>query len=202
MGLFGTSNFSVTVDSLGRLYYREANRRYLFPFFLRDGEVVLVPEPSRRWVHFFFGWYADWRRGLSAKEASRIVPRLREHLREQTKKPVEVFDRGEPGENSFQFYPELFEDRGHAMEILEEVDVVPFSDYGSVDLLQKEYGLEVCGIHKEESVETVRRVLTGGFPHWHFGRICFKDYGREPGWKVSVHMFRRDCREGRGWMVD
>jgi hypothetical protein len=81
--------------------------------------------------------------------------------------------------------------------ILAEAGLELFSDYGSIDLLHEEYGLEVCGIQQEAKVDPIVEVMRKGFPHWHYYGLCHKDCGREPGWKFAIHMFPRPCGGGR-----
>jgi hypothetical protein len=192
MGLFGKGKFRVTMDGPGRLVYREGNSEFVFPIYETDREIVVVGEPSNRRIHFFFGWYHDWRT-ISKREKERILPRLVEHFAESRLK-ARVLEREEDG---FVFHPELFEERARASEALEESGIAWLSDYGSIDLLHEEYGLEVCGIHEKENMTRVAEAMQAAFPHWHFGCGCFKDYGREAGWKFKIYMWRRKSKGGR-----
>lgn len=195
MGLLPTSKGKVLIDGPGRLIYREKNREYLFGFYEEDGEVIIVGEPSRWRIHYFFGWY--WLPlEFSTAERERILPAILEHFRSE-ERSARVFDRGDEDGRGFVFYPELFEARGRAFEVLEEAGFVWFSDYSSIDLLHEEYGLEVCGIREARNVKTIEAAMREGFPQWHFSGVCHHDYGREPGWKFRIHMFRRRCGGGR-----
>jgi hypothetical protein len=80
--------------------------------------------------------------------------------------------------------------------LLERAGFTWMSHYSSIDLLHEEYGLEVCGIHEEAHVKPIANALIEGFPQWHFRDSCFKDYGREPGWKFMIHMFPPSCSDG------
>lgn len=195
MGLFSHKKYEVVMDVPGRLTYREGIHENVFPVFEEDGEIVIVGYPSSQRVHFFFGWYLDWR-NFSADDGARIFPRLLNHFRASGRR-ARLFERGDAGDGSFVFYPELFELRGKASDVLDEAGFAWFSHYGSIDLLHQEYGLEVCGIHEESSVEPIATAMKSGFPQWHYFGLCHKDYGREPGWKFSIHMFPRRCGGGR-----
>jgi hypothetical protein len=192
MSLF-RNRYEVLTDTPGGLTYREGNHEYVFPVFEEDGEIVIVGVPTRRRIRFFFGWYGDWR-NFSASAGARILPRLLEHFHRGGRQ-ARLFERGDA--ESYVFYPELFELRSRAADILDEAGFVWFSHYSSIDLLHPEYGLEVCGIHEESSVEPIAAAMMSGFPQWHYSSICHKEYGREPGWKFSIHMFSRPCGGGR-----
>ena len=110
---------------------------------------------------------------------------------------VRVLARTETDEQGLQFHPELFECKGRASEILDTAGFAWFSDYSSIDLLHEEFGLEVCGIHEESSVEPIAKEMRTVFPHWHYSSLCHYDGGREPGWKFALHMFPRRCGGGR-----
>lgn len=195
MGLFNHSNYAVLMEGPGRLVYREGNDEFVFPVFEEDGNVIICGEPSKRRIHYFFGWYLN-RKALSTSGTERILPRLIEYFR-RMERVARIFDRGDPEGKSFVFYPELFEARGRASEILEKAGFAWFSHYGSIDLLHEEYGLEVCGIKEEIDVEPIGAAMRAGFPQWHFCWVCHKDCGREPGWKYRIHMFRRRSADGR-----
>lgn len=180
-------NYSVGNPGAGRLLYREGNREYTFPIYEEEGAWVLVGVPSSQRIHFFFNWY--WHpREFPASARERILPRIEEYLR-QAGATVRIFERSADETEDFEFYPELFEHRGRASELLEAAGYTWFSDYSSIDLLHEEYGLEICGVQNEQDVKPIAEALQRGFPHWHHHKICLHDCGRDPGWAVSICMF-------------
>lgn len=193
MGWFNSDKYEVRLDAPGRLIYRECNNEYVFLVYDDDGETVIVGQPSGRRVFLFFGWYRIPVH-FSVEDGERILPRLIDHFR-RLRKRARLFDHGGADGESFVFHPELFEYRSRASDVLSEAGIDGFSHYSSIDLLHEDYGLEVCGIRDGGSVEPVVVTMKDAFPQWHFGGVCCKDCGREPGWKVSRHMFRR---RGRG----
>jgi hypothetical protein len=197
VGTLGSSGYKVLMDGPGRIIYREANHEYLFPVFEEDGEIIIGGDPSKRRIHFFFGWY--WHpTEFSKDERDRILPRLINHFT-RAGSPARVFDRGDEDGRGFVFYPELFDARTQASEVLERAGFAWFSEYGSIDLLHEEYGLEVCGIHEEANVKRIADTMQAAFPQWHFAGVCQKDFGPEPGWKFRIHMLRRRCG-GERWV--
>jgi len=188
-------HYSVENPGAGRLVYREGNREYTFPIYEEEGVLVLVGVPSSQRIHFFFNWY--WHpREFTAATRSRILPRLEQHLQAGGAQ-VRLITREEREERDFEFYPELFEHRARASELLEEAGYTWFSDYSSIDLLNEEYGLEICGIQHERNIRPMAEALQRGFPHWHHQRVCLHDQGREEGWTLSLCMFpSRSCNSG------
>src|SRR5207302_985851 len=134
-------------------------------------------------IHLFFNWYWHPRECPAAMQA-RILPRIEERLRREGLR-VRVLHRAEEAGQELEFHPELFGQRARASELLEAAGFTWFSDYSSIDLVQEEYGLEVCGIQKERDARRIQGVLERGFPHWHYVGICPHDSGREPGWTVA-----------------
>ena len=165
---------------------REGNREYTFPVFQEQDTIVLVGVPSSQRIHLFFNWYAQPQE-FSAASRNRILPRIEEHLRALGER-VRVFERAEAG-GDFIFYPELFDSRNHAIEMLETAGFSCFADYSSIDLLHGEYGLEICGIQNEADVPAIAEALQRAFPHWHHQNVCVHDHSREPGWTVALCMF-------------
>jgi hypothetical protein len=195
MPLFRRDRFHVTLDAPGRLLYREPGCEFIFPAYESNREWILVDVPTFKRIRLFFGWYrVPFRFGAS--ERARIVPRLVEYLKSDRQR-VRIFDRGDSDTRSFSFYPELFDQRADATEVLEDAGIEWLTAYTSIDLLHEEYGLEVCGIQQEADLDTISETLREAFPHWHHCRVCFKDGERDPGWKFAIHMFRRDCGNGR-----
>jgi hypothetical protein len=98
--------------------------------------------------------------------------------------------------DAFRFCPDLFELRNDVLATLDEAGFQWLSHFSSVDPMHDLYGIEVCGIIREEDSNAILGVLRGMFPSWYFG-CCFKDYGREPGFKARV--FRDKPRERDNW---
>jgi hypothetical protein len=187
-------HYSVKSPGAGRLVYREANCEYTFPIFEQNGEMVLVGTPSSQRTHLFFNWYPNHREFPNAAR-ERIVPRIAAHLRAEGLN-VRVFEREVDAVASFEFYPELFEDRNRALEMLEEAGFAWFSDFTSIDPVHEDYGLEISGV-KEEDVKPIMNALEQGFPHWHHHKYSLHDGGREPGWSVILCMFPpKSCNAG------
>ena len=197
MGLFGRQHYEIRMEPRGRLSYREGNHEYVFPVYEQDGQIIIAGFPSSFRLYLFFGWYRVPRR-FSTRAGDRIFPRLLDHFRSAGRQAW-IFERGDAEGQSYAFYPELFEQRGKAAEILDQAGFTWFSDYGSIDVLHEEYGLEVGGIRTESSIEQIANALQEAFPHWHYCGICHSDYGREPGWEFSIHMFPK---RGDGRFVD
>lgn len=182
----------------GILTYREGGTEFRFPVYDEDGEVVFVawPTSQRIFLYFLRGGWTRVPDQFSKDDRERITAHVVEHFRRDGCR-VRVLARTDTDEEGLQFHPELFECKGRASEILDTVGIAWFSDYGSIDLLHEEFGLEICGIHEESSVELIAKAMRTGFPHWHYNHVCHKDYGREPGWKFALHMFPRRCGGGR-----
>ena len=195
MNLWQRFAYKISMEGPGRLNYREGNREYIFPAYENGGETVIGALPSSRRLFLFFRWVPQFKE-FSESDKTRILPRLLEFFRRDGK-CVRIFDRGDGDSEPFLFFPELFEERGKALELLGERGFTWFTDYNSVDLLHEEYGLEVCGIKEESNVRRIARTLQSGFPHWHHYGVCHKDFGREPGWKFAIHMFPKRCGGGR-----
>jgi hypothetical protein len=187
-------HYSVKSPGAGRLVYREANREYTFPIYEEDGAMVLVGTPSSQRTHLFFNWYPNHRDFPDAARR-RILPRIAAHLRAEGLS-VRIFERETDAAASFEFYPELFEDRNRALELLEEAGYAWFSDFSSIDPIHEDYGLEISGV-KEEDVKPIMDALERGFPQWHHHKYSLHDCGREPGWSVILCMFPpKSCNAG------
>jgi hypothetical protein len=180
----------------GVLTYREGGTEYRFPIYEEEGEIVFVAWPTAHRIFLFFGGWTYVPKRFSAADRERITTRVAEHFRQEGAR-IRVLTRTESKERGFQFHPELFESKGRATEILESAGFAGFSDYSAIDLLHEEFGLEVCGIHEESSVEPIAQAMRAGFPHWHYSHVSRKNCGREPGWKFALHMFPRRCGGGR-----
>jgi hypothetical protein len=94
--------------------------------------------------------------------------------------------------SDFAFHPELFESRALAIEKLAERGYHWLEHYSSVDLIQDEYGLEVCGIQEERDALIVLEILHGLFPEWRYRDHYYHDYERDRGWKALI--FQRPKR--------
>lgn len=101
--------------------------------------------------------------------------------------------------DAFRFAPELFEYRNDVAEALSEAGFDWLSHYSSIDPLHDVYGIEVCGIHEEDDAVSILNLLMGMFPKWKPGCLCYKDYGREPGWKAKIQRDPEPPRER--WMT-
>ena len=179
-------NYSVESPGTGRLLYYEGNREYTFPLYEEDGVLVLVDAPSRQRTHYFFSWQLHPTE-YTAVTRARILPRIQDHLRSRGAQ-VRIHDCAADTERSLEFHPELFEHRARAIELLEEAGYNWFSDYGSIDPMHEEYGLEIGGVPHGHDVEAILTALKLGSPHWHHHHVCFHEHGREPGWAIMIHM--------------
>jgi hypothetical protein len=92
----------------------------------------------------------------------------------------------------FEFHPELFELRNAVMEALSENGFAWLSDFGSIDLLQDVYGLEVTGIREEADAKEIAALLRRMFPGSRYRRTYYKDIGREIGWKAMIWRDREE----------
>ena len=95
----------------------------------------------------------------------------------------------------FRFEPELFDHRTRAMEALAGEGFEWFSHFSSVDILHDVFGLEVCGIERENDALKIESILHRVFRAWRYSHIGYKDGERDPGWKVVIH---RDPRTDPG----
>jgi len=185
----------------GVLVYRERGTEFRFPVYDEDGEVIFVAWPTTRriFMFFLFGGWTRVPRQFSEHDRERITANVVNHFQRDGTR-VRILKRTETNEQDLQFHPELFEHKGRASEILDAAGLVWPGDYSSIDLLHEEFGLEISGIHEKSSVEPIAEAMRAGFPHWHYSHICYKDFGREAGWKFAVHMFPR--RSGGGRCMD
>ncbi len=99
--------------------------------------------------------------------------------------------------DAFRFCPELFEVRTDVLAVLNDEGFEWLSHFSSVDPLHDVYGIEVCGIREEDDAISIQTLLRNLFPKWPFGGLCYKDYGREPGFKAKVH--RDEPQEREQW---
>lgn len=187
----------------GVLTYREGGTQFRFPIYDEDGEVVFVAWPTSQHIFLYFlsGGWARVPRQFSKPDRERITAHVIEHFRRDGV-PVRVLTKPNEDEQSLQFHPELFDYKGRASGVLDTAGFAWFSDYSSIDLLHDEFGLEVCGIQEESSLEPIANAMRREFPQWHYNHICCKDCGRDPGWKFALHMFPRRCGGGRSVGAD
>lgn len=178
----------------GVLTYREGGTEFTFPIYDEDGEVVFVAWPTRQRLFLYFS-SGGWTRVpslFSRRDRERITEHVVEHFEREGAR-FRVVTRPESDERGLQFHPELFDCKARAAERLDAAGFFLLNHYGSIDLLQEEFGLEVCGIREDESVEPIAQVLLCEFPQWHYNNVRYQDYGREPGWKLRIHMFPPCC---------
>lgn len=196
MPLFAPNErFVVRMDPPGRLIYCEGNTEFTFPVYELEREWILVDEPSCKRVRLFFGWHrVPFHFGKA--EEQRILSRLLGYLKSDGQ-PAHIFDRGDLDGRGFSFFPELFEQRAAASDLLADAGIEWMTSYSSIDLLHEEYGLEVCGIQHDADLKAISTALCDAFPQWHHSRTFYKSYGREPGWRFAIYMFRRACGGGR-----
>lgn len=90
--------------------------------------------------------------------------------------------------SAFRFCPELFDLRNQAIAALADAGLAWLADYGAVDIDHGLYGLEVCGIQRQEDAPKVLRILQARFPEWNHSDVHLREpWSREPGWKVILH---------------
>ena len=96
----------------------------------------------------------------------------------------------ESNRDSLRFSPELFEARTDVIAELSNRGFEWLSHYSSVDPIHDVYGIEVSGIRDSEDAAAILDILCEMFPDWKPGRLRYKDYGSEPGFKAKVHRDR------------
>jgi hypothetical protein len=89
--------------------------------------------------------------------------------------------------DDFRFFPELFESRQEALEILDGAGFYWLADFASVEVLHETYGIEVTGIPDEALAREALSALRRSFSDWEHVSLVHQDCGREPGWKVRLH---------------
>jgi hypothetical protein len=184
-------DYSVENPGDGRLVYREENREYTFPFYEEGGVWVLADFPSAQRIHYFFSWQS-LPVEFSPETRERVLSRILKRFRDWSL-PLRVRERGEAADGEFAFHPELFDHRAAAIECLDESGLRMFSEYGSVELLHKEYGLEICGIRRSADVHLIAALLHSKFPQWHHCQYCLHDEGVSD-WTLSASLFpARSC---------
>jgi len=88
--------------------------------------------------------------------------------------------------SSFEFHPELFEQRTLALETLAHQGYHWLEHFSSVDLLHDLFGLEVCGIVEETDAEVILAILEETFPDWPYSNMHYYKYERDRGWKAAI----------------
>jgi hypothetical protein len=84
------------------------------------------------------------------------------------------------------FFSEL---SGHRNEVVTELHDQGYDHlihYASVELLHDTYGIEVCGIPKEEDAEEILAILRQMFPSWTEGYTHCKDFGCDQGFVARI----------------
>jgi anti-sigma B factor antagonist len=71
--------------------------------------------------------------------------------------------------DGFRFAPELFEVRTDVIAELSNRGFDWLSHYSSVDPMHDVYGIEVCGIHRQEDASAILSILIEMFPDWRPG---------------------------------
>ncbi len=100
--------------------------------------------------------------------------------------------------SQFRFCPELFDLRNDALAILAEAGFAWMSHFGSIDIDDALYGIEVCGIVQEEDASAILELMKGRHPDWPYAHLTLREsWTREPGWKVIIH---RDPEDAGGTM--
>jgi hypothetical protein len=100
------------------------------------------------------------------------------------------------------FHPELFAHRALAMERLQEKHLVWLGDFTAIDLLHEDFGLEVCGIKREEDAKRILKILSELFADWAYGQVSFRDKIRDRGWKVEIFKRKRTVGQRGAARVD
>lgn len=85
----------------------------------------------------------------------------------------------------FEFHAELFDYRAQAISLLAQHDICWMTDYSSVDLQHREFGLEISGVRTQQEALNVSQILKLAFPVFVHHHIYHKD-GREPGYVISL----------------
>ena len=88
----------------------------------------------------------------------------------------------------FEFHAELFEVRNEVLELLADCGFAWLSDFGFIDLMHDIYGIEVCGILRQEDAQAIEAVLLKTYSSWRHSRMYCKD--------ASTHLPSRAGRSG------
>lgn len=88
--------------------------------------------------------------------------------------------------DAFRFSPELLELRNTVGAELSARGFEWLTDYSAIDVMHDVYGIEVLGIRHEDEARAILGVLKHLFPSWTICRTYYKDYGRDPGFWVTI----------------
>jgi len=180
-------NYSIEYPQRGMVIYREGNCEYTFPAYEEEDCFVVVGVPSSQRIHLFFNSYAQ-QKNFSESDQLRIFTRIQEHF-VRLGIQVRIFTQAGKDELSVGFYPELFQHRDCASELLDDAGYTLFRNFDSIDVLHEEYGLEITGIREEQMIKPILEAMRTGFPHWHHYTACLQDSDCERGWNLVVSMF-------------
>jgi hypothetical protein len=61
------------------------------------------------------------------------------------------------------------------------------ANFTAIDLLHEAFGLEICGIPREEEAVEIQFLLHKLLPMWKHSHLSCKSGDRDPGWKVTIH---------------
>lgn len=86
----------------------------------------------------------------------------------------------------FQFHADLFDYRNQVSEILAANGYEWMVDYNSIDLEHEVNGLEIFGIASQATALTISQLLRTALPQFLHHYVYEKDFGRDPGWIVSI----------------
>jgi len=88
----------------------------------------------------------------------------------------------------FRFDTELFSYRAIAQEALSARGCEWLVHYTSIDLLQEEFGVEVCGCPTEAQAQLIEQILRTVFPSWTYSSVrAHIEGGIDQGWKAVIH---------------
>ncbi len=87
--------------------------------------------------------------------------------------------------SEFEFHAELFNCRTDALEALSDHGIEWLSDYDSIDLDHRLYGLEITGMKDAEVAVEVERIMRQLFPAWGVVRRFYWEC-IVTGWKVEI----------------
>src|SRR5262245_12853331 len=91
------------------------------------------------------------------------------------------------GYEAVEFHAELFDFRNAVFEALSENGFNWLSDFGSIDLQNDVYGLEVTAIREKADAMAIEKRLREMFPGWRYRRTFYEDHNlRELGGKVMI----------------
>jgi hypothetical protein len=143
------------------------------------------PDPIPAFVSAVFGLVASG--GLAVPCGLVLKKKVGSVLKKTPGDHSDTEYRGDnPERDVFRFSPELFEYRNDVMRRLHENGFDWLTHYSAVDIMQDVYGIEVCGIRDEDDASDILRILADMFPSWATHKPYYKDYGRDPGFMVTI----------------